>query len=196
MPEFRALLSNDSEMAQRIRSFDWAETSFGPPVHWPQSLRSALSICLNSSFPSAIYWGKDMRLIYNDAWSSIPGPRHPWALGRCASEVWSDIWHVIEPQLSTVFATGHGFVTRDQMLPMRRFGVPEETYWDYSFTPIAGEDGTVAGVFNQGQETTPRVLMEAISDPDRAAAKRAFDAMMDMKKIDIARIEKARRGAA
>jgi predicted 3-demethylubiquinone-9 3-methyltransferase (glyoxalase superfamily) len=45
-------------------------------------------------------------------------------------------------------------------------------------------------------QITPRVLMEAISDPDRAAAKRAFDAMMDMKKIDIARIEKARRGAA
>ena len=39
-------------------------------------------------------------------------------------------------------------------------------------------------------------VKEAISDPDRAAAKRAFDAMMDMKKIDIARIEKARRGAA
>jgi len=160
MPEFRALLSNDSEMAQRIRSFDWTATSFGPPAHWPQSLRSTLSICLNSSFPSAIYWGKDMRLIYNDAWSSIPGPRHPWALGRCAREVWSDIWHVIEPQLSAVFTTGRGFVTRDQMLPMKRFGVPEETYWDYSFTPIAGEDGSVAGVFNQGQETTPRVLME------------------------------------
>ncbi len=44
-------------------------------------------------------------------------------------------------------------------------------------------------------QITPRVLMEAISDPDRAAAKRAFDAMMDMKKIDIAKIEKARRGA-
>src|SRR4029078_6061292 len=37
-------------------------------------------------------------------------------------------------------------------------------------------------------------VTKAIADPDRAAAKRAFDAMMTMKKIDIAAIEKARRG--
>lgn len=43
-------------------------------------------------------------------------------------------------------------------------------------------------------QITPRVLIEAINDPDRAAAKRAFDAMMEMGKIDIAAIEKARRG--
>jgi predicted 3-demethylubiquinone-9 3-methyltransferase (glyoxalase superfamily) len=43
-------------------------------------------------------------------------------------------------------------------------------------------------------QITPRALMEAISDPDKAAAKRAFEAMMTMKKIDIAAIEAARRG--
>ncbi len=43
-------------------------------------------------------------------------------------------------------------------------------------------------------QITPRALMAAVSDPDRAAAKRAFEAMMQMKKIDIATIEKARRG--
>jgi predicted 3-demethylubiquinone-9 3-methyltransferase (glyoxalase superfamily) len=43
-------------------------------------------------------------------------------------------------------------------------------------------------------QITPRVLQDAITDPDRAAAKRAFDAMMKMRKIDIATIEAARRG--
>jgi 2-polyprenyl-6-hydroxyphenyl methylase/3-demethylubiquinone-9 3-methyltransferase len=43
-------------------------------------------------------------------------------------------------------------------------------------------------------QITPRALMAAIADPDRAAAKRAFDAMMGMKKIDIATIEAARCG--
>lgn len=46
------------------------------------------------------------------------------------------------------------------------------------------------------RQITPRTLLEAISDPDGAAAKRAFDAMMDMGKIDIAAIEAARRGTA
>jgi 2-polyprenyl-6-hydroxyphenyl methylase/3-demethylubiquinone-9 3-methyltransferase len=43
-------------------------------------------------------------------------------------------------------------------------------------------------------QITPRVLLDAVSDPDRAVAKRAFDAMMTMQKIDIGAIEKARRG--
>jgi len=43
-------------------------------------------------------------------------------------------------------------------------------------------------------QITPRALIDAIADPDRAAAKRAFDAMMEMGKIDIAAIEAARRG--
>ena len=51
--------------------------------------------------------------------------------------------------------------------------------------------------FRVGQEfhhATPRTLTEAFTGPDRAAAKRAFDAMMTMKKIDVAAIDAARRG--
>ncbi len=43
-------------------------------------------------------------------------------------------------------------------------------------------------------QITPRALTNAIKDPDPAAAKRAFEAMMTMQKIDIATIEQARRG--
>jgi 2-polyprenyl-6-hydroxyphenyl methylase/3-demethylubiquinone-9 3-methyltransferase len=43
-------------------------------------------------------------------------------------------------------------------------------------------------------QITPRTLLEATTDPDRAAAQRAFEAMMKMKRIDIAAIEAARRG--
>ena len=43
-------------------------------------------------------------------------------------------------------------------------------------------------------QITPRVLLQAITDPDPAAAKRAFEAMMTMQKIDVATIEAARRG--
>jgi 2-polyprenyl-6-hydroxyphenyl methylase/3-demethylubiquinone-9 3-methyltransferase len=43
-------------------------------------------------------------------------------------------------------------------------------------------------------QITPRALTAAMTDPDRAAAGRAFKAMMEMKKIDVAKIEAARRG--
>jgi len=42
-------------------------------------------------------------------------------------------------------------------------------------------------------QITPRVLSEGIADPDPAVAKRVFEAMMDMRKIDVATIEAARR---
>ncbi len=45
-------------------------------------------------------------------------------------------------------------------------------------------------------QITPTVLIEAFTGPDRAAAKRVFDAMMRMKKIDVAAIEAARAGSA
>lgn len=146
------------EMGERIRAHDWSATPFGSPQTWPAALRLALNICLHSSFPTAIYWGPELRLLYNDAWSPIPGRKHPWALGRAAREVWADIWHIIEPQLRQVLETGRGFSTFDQLLPMERGNHIEETYWNYSFTPIRDENDAIVGIFNQGHETTASVI--------------------------------------
>jgi PAS domain S-box-containing protein len=159
-PATHAFLAGGGEMGARIRAHDWASTPLGPPGQWPQSLRSALSICLHSSFPTAIYWGPGLRLLYNDAWAPVPAERHPWALGRPAPEVWADIWSVVAPQMRQVLETGEGFSTFDQMLPIERDGLIHETFWNYSLTPIRGEDGSVTGIFNQGHEVTDRVLGE------------------------------------
>src|SRR5688572_12405460 len=89
-------------MAERIRAFDWSSTPLGPMETWPAALTLALNLAEHSAFPTAIYWGDDLRLLYNDAWSFIPADRHPWALGRPAHEVWSDIWAEVGPQFRQV----------------------------------------------------------------------------------------------
>lgn len=155
-----AFLSGGGDMGERIRGFDWSEHPFGPPPSWPPQLRAAMSICLHSSFPTAIYWGPELRLLYNDAWAPIPADRHPWALGRPGMEAWADIWDVVGPQFDAVLRTGEGFSAYDQLLAMERDGIPRETWWNYSFTPIVDDDGTVLGVFNQGHETTAKVRAE------------------------------------
>src|SRR3546814_15478791 len=114
LPEILDFLTGGGEMGDRIRRFDWAATPLGVPGGWPQSLRSALSICLHSSFPTAIYWGPELRLLYNDAWAPVPAERHPKALGRPAREVWADIWDVIGPQIEKVIAEGEGSSTFDR----------------------------------------------------------------------------------
>lgn len=160
MNEDQAFLAGGGEMGERIRSLNWAATPLGSPSNWPTALRSAVPIMLGSSFPTAIYWGPELRLIYNDAWAPIPAERHPGALGRPGREVWPDIWHVVGPQFEEVLKTGKGISTFDQMLPMVRNGSAEETYWNYSLSAIRHDDGSIAGVFNQGHETTARVLAE------------------------------------
>ena len=55
------------------------------------------------------------------------------------------------------------------------------------------ECGWCKDKFGLSWQITPRALMDAYTSPDRAAAKRVFDAMMTMRKIDIATIEAARR---
>ena len=73
---------------------------------------------------------------------------------------------------------------------------------DRLWNAIVGNDGQESACgwckdkWGLNWQITPRALIAAISDPDRAAAKRAFDAMMTMRKIDIAGIEAARRGPA
>ena len=161
MPTARSIpkfLEGGGEMGERIRGFDWANHPLGPPEHWPEALRLALSLCLNSSFPTAIYWGPDLHVLYNDAWSVIPAEKHPWILGQPARVGWSDIWDIVGPQLQQVVDSGAGLALYDRMLPMVRGGQPRETWWNYSFTPIRNPDHSVGGIFNQGNEITQVVL--------------------------------------
>ena len=105
-PLLALVLAGGGQMGARMRAMDWSTTPLGPVEQWPQSLRSAISICLGSRFPIAIYWGPQLTLLYNDAWAPVPAERHPWALGRPAREVWSDIWEVVGPQFRRVIASG------------------------------------------------------------------------------------------
>lgn len=76
----------------------------------------------------------------------------------------------------------------------------EETdrYW-HAIVDNGGEEsacGWCKDRWGFSWQITPRVLLEATTDPDRAAAKRAMEAMMTMRKIDIATIEAARAGVS
>ncbi len=147
-------------MGALMRGHDWQATPLGDVADWPQSLRSAVSIMLNSRYPIALYWGPELALLYNDAWSPIPGSKHPWALGRAGREVWPEIWDTIGPLYDKVRATGEGVWQEDELLPMLRHGYLEECYFNFTFSPVRGEDGNIDGIFNAVVETTDRVLSE------------------------------------
>ncbi|WP_437966281.1 ATP-binding protein [Sorangium sp. So ce260] len=154
-------LAGDGEMAQLMRDLDWSRTPVGPVDRWPQSLRTAVSICLASRHPIEIWWGPEYARFYNDAYRPILGAtKHPQFLGRPGRECWSEIWDVIGPMLDGVRATGQATWSEDFQLILSRNGYQEETYFTFSYAPVLIEDGTVGGIFCACAETTARVLSE------------------------------------
>ncbi|HEU4974199.1 MAG TPA: SpoIIE family protein phosphatase [Baekduia sp.] len=145
-------------MGRRMREHDWSACSIGDPRSWPQSLRTATSMCLNSRFPMLIWWGPELVKIYNDSYAPILRDKHPRALGSPGREVWPEIWDVIGPMLDAVMHEGQATWSQDQLLLMTRAGFEEETYFTFSYSPIIDESGGIGGVFCAVTETTPSVL--------------------------------------
>jgi hypothetical protein len=72
--------ATSGEMRKRIQQFDWSATDIGRIENWCPQLRTTVSLCLDATFPAALYWGPDLRIIYNDAWAQLLGEKHPEAL--------------------------------------------------------------------------------------------------------------------
>ncbi|MBD1926070.1 PAS domain S-box protein [Trichocoleus sp. FACHB-90] len=154
------LFVGGGEMGALMRSHNWSQTPLGAIETWPQSLRTIVPLVLNSRFPMVIWWGKELVLLYNDAWQPILGTKHPKALGRPGQEVWSEIWDIIGVQLNSVLETAQATWSNDMLLLVDRYGYTEETFFTYSYSPIFLETGEVGGAFTAVTETTRRVIGE------------------------------------
>jgi PAS domain S-box-containing protein len=155
-------LAGGGEMGERIRTFDWSNTAVGPAAGWPQSLKTAVSICIGSRYPIVIWWGNPAyTMFYNDAYISFLGrTKHPGWLGRSGRECWSEIWPTIGPMLEGVFATGEATWSEDLLLVLHRNLPREEGYFTFSYSPIRDDAGQVGGIFCACYETTGRVIGE------------------------------------
>jgi PAS domain S-box-containing protein len=150
-------------MGALMRDHDWEKSSLGPVEHWPQALRTAVRLMLNTGHPMYIWWGPQLACLYNDAYRASIGPeRHPGSLGRPAREVWDEIWPIIGPQIDQVMAGRGGTWHEDALVPITRNGRREDVYWTYSYSPVDDEqaENGVGGVLVVCSETTRRVLAE------------------------------------
>lgn len=152
-------LTGGGEMGELIRSKDWSKTSLGTPDAWPQSLRTTLSIILNSKFPMFLWWGEELTCFYNDAYRPSLGKegKHPIILGQKAEEAWSEIWPTIHPLIKQVLAGEGSTWSENQLIPIYRNGKLEDVYWTFSYSPVFDESEKIAGVLVICNETTENV---------------------------------------
>lgn len=80
-------LGMGGEMGARMRATDWSAHPLGRPENWPQSVKTAVSICLNSRSPILLWLGPELRIVYDDAYIPFLGnPKHPAMFGATGRE--------------------------------------------------------------------------------------------------------------
>ena len=169
-----------------MRSIDWSKTAVGPVDAWPQSLRTALSILLETGFPMYIAWGRDYTQFYNDGYRPILGStKHPMAMGASTRETFAEIWDIIGPMFQGVME-GRATNVVDFMLPLDRHGFAEECYFIFSYSPIREESGRVGGVLVTVTETTARVIGERRLKTTQALAAETREAKTAAEACEIA----------
>ena len=104
-----------------------------------------------------MFVGPEFLAFYNDAYAPTIGSKHPKALGRPASEGWSELWDDLHGMLNGVYTTGGTISAKDRPFYIERFGYPETVYFDVSFSPVRGAGGAVEAVLCIVSETTTRI---------------------------------------
>ena len=164
-----------------MRAHDWSQSPLGSPQSWPQSLRTVVSLLLQSQFPMFVAWGEALGFLYNDAYAEILGAKHPRALGRRFDEIWSEIWPDISPLIDAAMS-GEATYREDLPLLMNRKGYDEQTWFTFSYSPVRDESGKVAGMFCAVEETTRRVLAErALRELNETLERRVNEALAQRK---------------
>jgi PAS domain S-box-containing protein len=152
------------EMPGLVAALDWAATPLGARSTWSSSLSMAVDIVLASGFPMALRWGPQFVLIYNDGYRPILGDKHPLALGRPASDVWSEVWPQIAPFHHQIFSGESDAVfAQDLLLRIQRHGeLWEDARFTLSYSPTPDPTAAsgIGGIFVTAIETTDRVEAE------------------------------------
>ncbi|MCA9114607.1 MAG: PAS domain S-box protein [Planctomycetaceae bacterium] len=177
-------LAGGGEMGERTRTYDWSQTPAGPIESWPQGLKTAVRIMLGSRYAMWLGWGPDFTFFYNDAYAKMTlGPKHPWALGRPAREVWPEIWDDVGPRAEAVISTGEATWDEGLLLFLERRGYSEETYHTFSYSPLPDDSEGIGGMLCVVTEETERTIGERRLRTLRELAARTTD---EVTSVDIA----------
>ncbi|MBE2993251.1 PAS domain-containing protein [Sphingomonas sp. CFBP 13603] len=160
-------------MAEMIRVHDWSSSPLGPIEHWPQSLRSIVSLMLASEFAMCLAWGPELGFLYNDHYARIMHDKHPQALGQRFADVWADVWSDISPLVDKALAGEASFFENLPLVTDRK-GYDEHAWFTFSYSPVRDESGAIAGMFCSTYESTERVVTERALRDERERMSQMF----------------------
>ena len=136
-----SFLHNQGETSQLIRTIDWSNHQLGAVENWPPSLRTTLSIIMNSQFPMFLFWGDHYTCFYNDAYLPSLGDegKHPSAMGQSGKDCWPEIWESIHPILEQVKNDKETSFYEDRGLTIFKNDKLENVYRTFCYSPVDDE---------------------------------------------------------
>jgi PAS domain S-box-containing protein len=153
------LLNATGAIHTLLGEVDWLRSPLGDPGRWPGPLRTVLELMLNSNAAMFLVWGPQRLFLYNDAYLPVLGAKHPRALARPMQESWGEVWDQVDPLLDRTFGGESVHYTRHPYSIDRNGGL-EQAWFDFSYTPVYLDKGSVGGVLCILTETTQQVRAE------------------------------------
>ena len=152
-----------SEMASRLRAYDWDGTILGPADRWPSILRHTVELLLAYPLPMVLFWGPDLIHIYNDGYAGLLGEKDRTALGGTMQELWPDAMR--QEQLLFDRIWGGEAIQLDAVLYPDP-GTDRDKWYMLTYTPVRDSHGQVAGILltifdKTGERNAERLIREA-----------------------------------
>jgi len=167
-------LSGVGEIGEIISSRDWAATSLGPVEGWSATVRNMVAMIVRSPIAMVTMWGAEGLLIYNDAYATFAGLRHPDILGMTAEAAFPELAQFNRNVIETVMG-GAPLTFRDQELTWTRNGAPQRYWLNLDYSPILDETDETVGVIAIVIDTTDKVTAERKLHGEQGRLGQMFD---------------------
>lgn len=135
-------LRDSGHTGEMIFAEGQATAALGPQAQWPATLRTMLGMLLHSPLPVLLLWGPARIALYNDAFATCIGNRHPAALGAPLHTfaLWPEIRTAHLAAIEHCFG-GNPQSLHDQHIVLDRKGAREHAWFDFSYAPVLAADG-------------------------------------------------------
>jgi PAS domain S-box-containing protein len=153
-------LSGGGDAGRKIAQTDWSAHPMGPISGWPPAFRTAISMVLNSGFPSYVLWGPEFFVFYNDAYVPILGNKEAIGQGWRLTDIWAEVGDEAV-QIAKNAYSGTTTFDKDRPFILERYGHPQLAYFTFSLSPIRDDAGVVIGALCIIAETTDSVVSTA-----------------------------------
>jgi PAS domain S-box-containing protein len=164
----------NNALGNLLSAADLAATPLGARATWPAALATMVQLVLHSKEPMFLVWGEARAVVYNDAYIPVLGNRHPAALFAPFTSIWPELDHETVAVLENAFK-GEAQAFRAHPAMLARDGRLQQTWFNFTHTPVYLDDGRIGGVLCILNEITGEVAAQHMLQRQARQLRQLFE---------------------